>query len=296
MKTIIYSLTLLVFTTLYGCGNDCCDCDKDVIITTGEENLRLVRNWDKLWEGMAKPDELDVYFYHSQQYLKYQKTYTDTTYFSLPNGEYTVLAISKTKNVTYTGMESYGTANISVPVWTENGQRVTSNAPLAVTTYESVWIDNIENSVCVVTPKSVVNVINFRFNISTDSLFGGVDSCKTKLCGVQTDRMLCTNTGKGESAILPFTTIPIREGVFDGTVRILGLSGKKDELQIEIVGKNQSIQAIVDLTDLFDFSLSPVQYCVIDLSVQADRLLAEIESISISDWEQGDDGMIHFPR
>lgn len=268
---------------LSGCSDKCCDCDK--IISNGQSNLRLIRSWDNLWDGMAEPDGLDVYFYSQFQDFQNEKIYADTTNLFLTGGEYNVLAVSD--NVNISGIEDFNTAKISLPCQRLDNRYLTTEVPLTVAASAAVSVDNDRVTECLVAPCPVVSVINFRFDIWTDSLVGEIKECKAELNGVATSKML--SGGKDVNAILaslPFTAVKTAKGVFDKRVSILGLSGN-NTLDISVTSGDETKNTSVNLTGLFDFSLSPIQNCVIQIRIEADLVTTVIESISIADWNEG---------
>lgn len=276
---------------LQGCSDKCCDCDK--IISDGQGNLRLIRSWNNLWDGMAEPDGLDVYFYSQFQDFQYERIYTDTTNLSLTGGEYNVLTVSD--NVNISGIENFSTAKISLPYQRVGNKYVTTEVPLTVAASAVVFVDNNRVSECLVAPCPVVSIINFRLDIKTDSLVGEIKECKAELNGVVTSKML--SGGKDVNALsasLPFTAVETAKGIFDKKVSILGLSGNGNTLDISVACGNETKNTSVDLTGLFDFSLSPIQNCVIQIRVEADLVTAVIESISIADWNEGTDDNIEL--
>ena len=295
MKTSIYLSMILVSFLFGGCAKKCCDCDNEMVTGEGDVNLRLIRDWTGLWSGITKPERVDVYFYNSL-YPQPQIicTYTDTTCLAVSNGSYNILAISDRMNVV--GLESYQTAKVSLPVRLLDGKYITSEpSSSTVADYTSVFIDGDKENECIVTPSLIVYVINFRIKIRTD-FTDEIVSCTAELQGVETSRML---SGGGDPtdvhATLQMMTVKKDRNVFDRKVSILGLSGKGNYLDIAIECEDGTLKsALVDLTNLFDFSLSPVQNCLIDLFVSADQVAAEVENVRVENWEQGDEGNIEL--
>lgn len=295
MKTVIYLSIVLSGILFLGCSNKCCDCD--TVIEEGNTNLRLIRNWSKLWEGMSKPEKVDVYFYNDlNSEPQTICTYKDTTDLTLGNGSYNILAVSDRNNIT--GLENYQTAKVSLPVrLLDDGKYITIEPSIStVATFTTALIDGNRGNECTITLRPIVYIINFRIKIRTDYSVEGIVSCKAELQNVITSRMLSGGNDPAEvSAILQLPMSEKGKNIFDKRVSILGLSGTGNFLDVFIECKDGTFKsAIVDLTKLFDFSLSPVQNCFIDLYVNTDQVTAEIENVRIENWGQGDDDNIEL--
>lgn len=291
MKTTIYLCLTFLSGFLSGCNSDCCDCDTQGDFEQG--NLRLIRNWDQLWKGLEKPQRLDVYFYNPYQDLQYFNVEKDTTNLFLNAGEYYVLAINDASTVT--GIGNYNTAKISLPCRKVNDKHITSEAPLIIATSSIAYVDENKTSECLLFPSPAISIINFRFDIKADSLIGEIKQCKAELHNVTTSRMLSGEEDKeSNTACLPFTAFKTTEGYFEKRISILGLSGDGNILELSILFENESKNMSIDLTNLFDFTLSPIQNCVIQINLSGDRVIPIIENITIADWDQGIDDNIEL--
>lgn len=285
MKTLKYLCHALLLGCLPGCSSNCYDCENNHYFN-GPGNLRLIRNWDRLWEGIEKPKEMDVYLYNPFYDLQYSRLTKDTTVLSIANGEYNVLAINNTANISNLG--DLSSARISLPRWQVNNKYIVSDAPIIIATSSTLVVE--DNTDFIIAPEHIVSIINFRFIfIQNDTLMSNIKKCNAELNGVITSRLLSGKKDKEDIfATLQFETEQSSKGIYCKKAAILGLSGYENTLEIAIVLNDGEIKnTIIDLTNHFDFSLSPVQNCIIRLSVNDDSNSAIIKDITIEAWEEG---------
>lgn len=286
-KIILY--TLLSTFILAACSDSCCDCDSN-ITSDGTGNFRLIRTWGGLWQGMEKPDILDVYFYHPTLAPRIETTYFDTTYFNMPAGKYHILTASNTDAGLFAGMEDYATAQIVLPVEVTDSNIMTCEAPLNLSDQVITVVTSDGQNECIVTPAPVNQVINFRFNIQSPV---SVTSCRATLDGVQISKMLYIKQPAYTSARLPFEAKQIKENDFYKSLSILGLApGTVHLLTVKTECTNGiSQETIIDLTDKISFQSSPVQNCTVIINMNTNHVQTEV---TITDWEPGTGGNIEF--
>lgn len=286
MKTTIYLCLTLLSGFLSGCSSNCSECDTQGFF--GQGNLRIIRSWEQLWKGLEKPQILDVYFFNMYQELQYFNIEKDTTYLSLNAGEYNILAINDASAVT--GIGHYNTAKISLPRKKVSDKYFTSEAPLILTSSSIAYISENKMSECVLFPSPIISIINFRVIIKEDSLTSEIKQCKGELHNVVTSKMLTGEEDKeSTTASLSFTASKTDKGFFEKRISILGLSGDRNILELSLSIGNESKTLSLDLTNLFDFTLSPVQNCIIQIDLSGNRIKPVIENITIADWKQGID-------
>lgn len=283
-KTILYiCVCLAVF--LCGCNDLCRDCDSDM----RKGNFRLIQDWTRLWSGMEKPGELDVYFFHPDFAPKYDRTFADTTYYDLPAGEYNIVAVNNAGKESYTGMDNYFTAQVTLPVRVTDSVVITGEAPLCLSAHNVTTVRGA-GSECTITPAPLIKVIHFSFKIRASA---GVTSVRASLRGVQTSAMLCTNEEVYGDATLPF--IPERKegNDFYKPVSLLGFApGTVNLLTVYITCRNgATLETVTDLSGRFNFQDSPVQSCTLTYDLDSTQPYPDIK---IESWQPGTNGNINI--
>lgn len=287
-------ITLDIYVLLSGfsfsaCSDFCCDCDNNSH-NTGTGNFRLVRDWGGLWQGMEKPEISDVYFYHPTQAPRLETVYYDTTYFNITVGKYHVLTVNSSAAGMLTGMEDYTTAQIVLPLEVTDSNIITCEAPFYTSDHVITAINSDGVTECTVTPLPGNKIINFQFKINSPVV---ITSCRAKLDGVQTSKMLYVNSPVYAYALLPFETQKTNKNDFYKSVSILGLAPGTVPLLTVLIECDNGIseETVIDLTDKINFQSSPVQNCTIKINISANDIQTDVV---ITDWEPGIDGNIEF--
>lgn len=206
-RTLFYIGVCLTGLLLFGCNNQCRECE-DQFKSNG--NFRLVLDWTKLWQGIEKPEEMNVYFYHSDLAPLKDKIYTDTTYYNLPSGRYNIVAVNNAGLENYTGMDHYYTAQVTLPVYVVDNLVTTTEAPLYLAAHHTVAIGNTFKE-CKIMPAPIIKIIHFTFRIKSGI---NIESIRAELQGVQTSAMLFTEEQTLGAACLPFMPLRKKENHF----------------------------------------------------------------------------------
>ncbi len=285
-RTLFYTGVCLTGLLLFGCNNQCQECEDQFI---GNGNFRLVLDWTKLWQGIEKPEEMNVYFYHSDLAPLKDKIYTDTTYYNLPSGRYNIVAVNNAGLENYTGMDHYYTAQVTLPVYVVDNLVTTTEAPLYLAAHHTVAIGNTFKESKIM-PAPIIKIIHFTFRIKSGI---NIESIRAELQGVQTSAMLFTEEQALGAACLPFIPLQTQENNFYKPVSILGFApGEVNLLSVRMTCRDGStLETVTDLSGKFDFQTSPVQSCTMYYDLENNGLEPDI---MIESWQPGINQDIHI--
>lgn len=285
-RTLFYTGVCLTGLLLFGCNNQCRECE-DQFLVNG--NFRLVLDWTKLWQGIEKPEEMNVYFYHSDLAPLKDKIYTDTTYYSLPSGRYNIVAVNNAGMESYTGMDHYYTAQVTLPVSVTDSLVTTMEAPLYLAAHHTGTIGNTFKEGKMM-PAPIIKIIHFTFRIKSGI---NIESIRAELEGVQTSAMLFTGEQTPGAACLPFMPVRKKENHFYKPISILGFApGTINLLSVRMTCRNGStLETVTDLSGKFDFQTSPVQSCTLYYDLENNGLEPEVK---IESWQPGINQDIHI--
>jgi hypothetical protein len=286
-------MSLFFSPFFHSCETECCGCGEEMDTTKG--NFELIMDWRKLWTGIEKPKNVDVYFQHASAAPFSQTIWSDTSYFDLSSGEYHIIACNTSGNLTYSGMENHYTACVHLPVRVTDSICQTIEAPLNLASHITAYIPPSGKATNTIAPTPVIKIINFTFRVTKAESVGEISALKCNLSGVQTSAMLGIDQPVYSHAEVPFWAAQKERNIYTKQLSILGFAyGAMNILHVGMESENGVASEFhCDLSGLIDFSLSPIQNCTIDITIDADTLTSETE-IKISAWEEGGEENIHL--
>lgn len=264
---------------------DCCDdCGED-----GSGNLEVIRDWSNLWMESQKSEEVSIYLYHSTSPTWSRTTYTDTSYFAVPSGDYQAIAISKTNRSLLHGMDNYHTATINLPTRLEDSVLTIDNAPLNLADKTTVSIRTEEMSQCVVSPIPFIKVVNFKIHINSNKNTYEITECWGKLSGVLTSAKIYVEQKTWQSATLNFDATKKSRDEFKKTITLLGMNPtQKHILNLTFKDLHGSARSVdLDLSQKLDFSQNSILNCMLEIDISGVGIQVEIV-----DWQDGTVGDI----
>ena len=288
-RNVLNVIIVLLGFIISSCTPTCMDCECDDCGDNGNGNLEIIRDWSNLWIENQKTEEISIYLYHSTSPTWNRTTYTDTSYYSVPSGDYQAIAISKTNQTLLKGMDNYHTATISLPTQFKDSVLTVDNAPLNLADKTTVSIKTEEMNQCVVSPTPLVKVVNFKIFINANENIKEITECRGKLSGVLTSTKIYVEQKTWQSAMLNFDATKNSREYFEKTITMLGVDPTKTKrLNLtfkDLDGVAKSVD--LDLSNQLDFSQTAIINCTLEIDITGVGIQVEIV-----DWQEGTIGDI----
>ncbi len=272
---------MVIAVSLSGCSPECPDCGCDDCMDAGFGNLELLRDWSALRPGMERPEEVDIYLYHTGLAPRHEVTYSDISRYEVVPGHYEVLAVNRQDAALFQGMDNYYTAEVCLPTRTQDSCTIVEEAPLLLCDRTSVEVGK-KQSRCTVIPAPFIKTINFTVRIHRQGNVREIKTCRGRLGGVLTSAKICVGQQDGFPAFLDFNTRKESEDLFRKSVTLLGVNPDSHKLKLELTDESGIVRETEVDTGKLDFSDTSVLNCHIEIN-----LTGTGTEVGIIDWESG---------
>lgn len=283
----VISCMLLASCSLIDFSEDC----------TYTGNVEVKFDWTNLLEGDKIPGWMDTRFYgQSIPHFGYLLS-GDTLLTGIPAQRFEVTAFNRAEGLEYTGLENPETAKAQLPVTEQDGNLYTLQAPLLYAANTTVLVLADQTSSCLLNPKSCIRQVFINFILIKDGFDSDVESISGGLGGVATGYSFYQKEAIRSSAILPFTSMKIRDNNYLAELRVLGMNPNEEglaeiakdlELWVSMTDK-RIFSEHFSLTEIFKDFRSASMYLTLEI-----RLTAMGMKISITDWYTVDWGIIEL--
>ncbi len=277
---------MVIAVSLSGCSPECPDCGCDDCMDAGFGNLELFRDWSALRPDMERPEEVDIYLYHTDLAPRHEVTYSDISRYEVVPGHYEVLAVNRQDAALFQGMDNYYTAEVCLPTRTQDSCTIVEEAPLLLCDRTSVEVGK-KQSRCTVIPAPFIKTINFTVRIHRKGNVREVKTCRGRLGGVLTSAKICVGQQENRPAVLDFNTRKESEDLFRKSVTLLGVNPDSHKLKLELTDESGMVRETEVDTGELDFSDTSVLNCHIEIN-----LTGTGTEVGIVDWESGCTGDI----
>lgn len=282
MKRLKFLIGMAIAVSLSGCTSECSDCGCDDCMDGDWGNLELLRDWSALWQDMEKPEEVDIFLYHSDVAPRHEVTYSDVSRYEVTPGHYEVLAVNRQDAVLFQGMDNYYTAEVCLPTRTQDSCVIVEEAPLLLFDRTAVTVSD-KQSQCTVVPAPFIKIINFSILIHRGGNVGEIKNCRGRLGGVLTSTKICVRQQDWFSAFLDFDTRKESTDLFTKTVTLLGMTpDASHKLKLELTDESGMVRQAEADTGKLDFSDTSVLNCHVEINLTVTGM-----EVCIVDWEPG---------